>query len=134
MLSLCNTKVSAPKIAGCSLSPPKVGSVSCARAVITRCEPRSKMVREYREADDSLVNAVPSQQPKTTDGSMYVDDKAPPRTKPKDNLSKEMKDKLRKEYVAYGGAENKAMGSNGFLIIMGVMSVLAITMKAIGVL
>ena len=47
-------------------------------------------------------------------------------------MSKEMKARLRQEYVGFGGSESKAMGSNYFLVIAVVVAVLAVMSKLIG--
>lgn len=47
-------------------------------------------------------------------------------------MSKEMKARLRQEYIGFGGAENKAMSSNYFLWIAVVVAVLAVMSKMIG--
>lgn len=80
---------------------------STRRVVFTRVEPNSKVVREYREDDDKVI--VPG---KNADGTVYADVAQRQMPKKKDNLSKEMKAKLRAEYVGLGGAENKGLRSS----------------------
>lgn len=47
-------------------------------------------------------------------------------------MSKEMKDRLRKEYIGFGGSDSQAMGNNYFLWIAVVVSILAVMSKMIG--
>lgn len=49
-------------------------------------------------------------------------------------ITKEQRDKLRKEYEGWGGAENKALPSNLFLNIMVGISAAAIICKLTGIL
>eukprot|EP00877_Chromochloris_zofingiensis_P007579 jgi/Chrzof1/3074/Cz12g10220.t1 len=104
------------------------------RVVVMRSENNSKMVREYREDDDKIV--VPeessSQAPGAPQGALYADEVPPAMAKPKDNMSKEMKARLRKEYVGLGGAENAAMSGNYFVWISVFVAVLAILSKLTG--
>eukprot|EP00878_Enallax_costatus_P002836 GHUV01003028.1.p1 GENE.GHUV01003028.1~~GHUV01003028.1.p1 ORF type:complete len:126 (+),score=26.95 GHUV01003028.1:146-523(+) len=89
---------------------------------------RSKVVREYREDSDEVV--VPGEQ-KKADNALYAD-QVSAQVRANDNLSKEMKQRLRQEYYGLGGAENKAMSSNYFLWIIAVVSVLAVLSKLTG--
>lgn len=61
---------------------------------------------------------------------LYADENPePPRP---DVMSKEMKEKLRKEYLGLGGSANTKMGSNYFLNIILVISFLAVLSKLFG--
>jgi hypothetical protein len=91
-------------------------------------EQGSKVVREFREDSGEMV--VPGEQ-KKSDNALYAD-QVPQALKPKDNISKEMKQRLRQEYYGLGGAENKAMDSNYFLWIIVIISVLAVLSKLTG--
>lgn len=97
--------------------------------VLVRADPKVEGTREFRE-DTGEVSGPSSK--KNADGSIYVDDSAPKPMKPRDNMSKEMKARLRQEYVGFGGAENKSMGGNYFFTICVVISVLAVMSKLIG--
>lgn len=72
-----------------------------------------------------------AEQSKTSDKALYAD-QIPPALRQKENMSKEMKQRLRQEYYGLGGAENKAMDSNYFLWIIAVVSVLAVLSKLTG--
>lgn len=73
---------------------------------------------------------VPGQE-KKADNALYVD-QIPAAARPKDNMSREMKQRLRQEYYGLGGAENQAMSSNYFLWIILVIAVLAVLSKLTG--
>eukprot|EP00882_Tetradesmus_deserticola_P007138 GHRQ01007514.1.p1 GENE.GHRQ01007514.1~~GHRQ01007514.1.p1 ORF type:complete len:129 (+),score=29.38 GHRQ01007514.1:175-561(+) len=88
----------------------------------------SKVVREFREDSGEMV--VPGAE-KKSDNAIYAD-QVPQALKPKDNISREMKQRLRQEYYGLGGAENKAMNSNYFLWIIAIISVLAVLSKLTG--
>ncbi|KAG1665443.1 hypothetical protein FOA52_005785 [Chlamydomonas sp. UWO 241] len=85
------------------------GSVSRPRTVLARADPRVTQGREYREDDGTIStpgSAVGGGEPGApTDPTMYAGEAPPPR---KDNMSKEMKARLRNEYVGMGGSSNKA--------------------------
>lgn len=57
-----------------------------------------------------------------------------PEPEEKQDLSDNMKDKIRAEYLALGGAPNKAMGSNYFLNIIIGISVLVVLSYYLGYL
>lgn len=90
-----------------------------------------RVTREYREGDESVSVPKSSTTEPTPGGPLYADQVAS-QIKPKSNLSKEMKQRLRQEYVGLGGAEGKAMNSNYFLWIIGIISVLAVASKLTG--
>ncbi|KAF5830046.1 hypothetical protein DUNSADRAFT_15087 [Dunaliella salina] len=54
--------------------------------------------------------------------------------KKEDNLSPEMKKRLKDEYVGLGGTPNRAMGNNYFLWIIVGISALAVASKLTGAL
>ncbi|KAI8470084.1 MAG: hypothetical protein J3K34DRAFT_266042 [Monoraphidium minutum] len=110
---------------GLALGAPRVRVSSSSRALVVV---RAKELREYREDSDQVIN---SKQEAPKDGQpLYADQvKA---AKKGDNMSKEMKARLRKEYVGFGGAENTAMGNNYFLWIAVTVAVLAVMSKMIG--
>ncbi|EFJ49415.1 hypothetical protein VOLCADRAFT_74218 [Volvox carteri f. nagariensis] len=105
------------------------------RLVLTRADPPSsgaRVTREFREGDSEVtIPGAPSNVSKQADG-LYVDVNEPPRRPKTDNMSKEMKARLRAEYTGLGGAENKAMSSNYFLWISIIVALLAISSKLIG--
>jgi len=101
------------------------------RLVTVRADNDSKVVREYREDEDKVVVPGSSGVEQRADG-LYVDSTSRPALKPQDNMSREMKARLRKEYLGLGGAEGQAMGSNYFLWIIAVISVLAVLSKLTG--
>eukprot|EP00878_Enallax_costatus_P040570 GHUV01046883.1.p1 GENE.GHUV01046883.1~~GHUV01046883.1.p1 ORF type:complete len:281 (+),score=87.72 GHUV01046883.1:146-988(+) len=75
---------------------------------------RSKVVREYREDSDEVV--VPGEQ-KKADNALYAD-QVSAQVRANDNLSKEMKQRLRQEYYGLGGAENKvSRPSRGMMVV-----------------
>ncbi|KAL6765872.1 hypothetical protein V8C86DRAFT_2450883 [Haematococcus lacustris] len=113
-----------------SLVRPSSGR-GASRPSLLVCATGPRVTREYRE-DDDTVSTPPATPPSTSaQGAMYADE--PPKAVPrKSNLSKEMKAKLRKEYVGMGGAENTAMPNNNFLLVIIVVSVLAVASKLIG--
>jgi len=84
---------------------------TAARTVVVRADnnnPNARVVREYREDDNTV--SVPGQQASTSgnpDAPLYAD-QVKRTQKPKSNLSKEMKERLRQEYVGFGGSENTA--------------------------
>mmetsp|Transcript_15988 Transcript_15988/g.34552 ORF Transcript_15988/g.34552 Transcript_15988/m.34552 type:complete len:133 (-) Transcript_15988:313-711(-) len=102
---------------------------TAARTVVVRADnnnPNARVVREYREDDNTV--SVPGQQASTSgnpDAPLYAD-QVKRTQKPKSNLSKEMKERLRQEYVGFGGSENTAMSNNYFLWIIVVIGSLAI--------
>ncbi|PNH07123.1 hypothetical protein TSOC_006451 [Tetrabaena socialis] len=117
--------------------PTALGSASLParplRLVLTRAEPPTggaRVTREYRDGDADVTVSPPAA--KQTSEGLYVDADAPRAPRPKSNLSKEMKTKLRQEYMGLGGAENTAMNSNYFLWMCGIVAVLAVCSKLIG--
>ncbi|GIL79761.1 hypothetical protein Vretimale_12400 [Volvox reticuliferus] len=114
---------------------PAVLPVRSLRFVLARADPPSggaRVTREFKEGDSEVtIPGAPSNASKQTDG-LYVDVNDPPRRPKQDNLSKEMKARLRAEYTGLGGAENTAMTSNYFLWICIIVAVLAISSKMIG--
>ncbi|GLC70720.1 hypothetical protein PLESTF_001026300 [Pleodorina starrii] len=92
---------------------PALGSASLpvrpVRLVLARAEPPSggaRVTREFREGDSEVTIPGAPSNGRQSDG-LYVDVNAPPPRPRKDNMSKEMKARLRKEYTGLGGAENK---------------------------
>eukprot|EP01026_Neomeris_dumetosa_P071376 TRINITY_DN72093_c0_g1_i3.p2 TRINITY_DN72093_c0_g1~~TRINITY_DN72093_c0_g1_i3.p2 ORF type:complete len:142 (-),score=20.18 TRINITY_DN72093_c0_g1_i3:139-528(-) len=59
----------------------------------------------------------------------YIDELKEP---PKEEMSAEMKARLRKEYTSWGGSPGTAMGANYFLWIIVVVAVLAVLTKLTG--
>ncbi|KAL4519434.1 hypothetical protein Ndes2526B_g01971 [Nannochloris sp. 'desiccata'] len=101
--------------------------------VLVRAE-GPKIVREYREDDDKLINnpsEASSPNANTNPNSAYIDDL--PET-PRREMSAAQKAKLRAEYLSLGGSPNTKMGSNWFLIISGIIAGLAITSALLGYL
>lgn len=133
-MALASSRVQAP--ARPAAGSPAVPRVPARARCLVAVRAAPKVTREYRESDDSMSmpGASPSSsQPAQAPGAMYVDDSAPARAPPKKgNLSKEMKARLRQEYVGLGGAENAAMSNNYFLWMIGIVAVLAISSKMIG--
>lgn len=83
-------------------------------------------MREYREDSGEMI--VPGAEEKK---ALYAD-QVQAAARKKDNMSKEMKARLRKEYIGLGGAENSAMTNNYFLWIAVTVAVLAVMSKMIG--
>ncbi|WIA14549.1 hypothetical protein OEZ85_003066 [Tetradesmus obliquus] len=106
----------------------RVGRLRAGSIVRAGDDKGSKVVREYREDSGEMV--VPGEQ-KKADNALYAD-QLPQALKPKENISKEMKQRLRQEYYGLGGSESKAMDSNYFLWIIVVISVLAVLSKLTG--
>ncbi|WIA34722.1 hypothetical protein OEZ86_013033 [Tetradesmus obliquus] len=106
----------------------RVGRIRAGSIVRAGDDKGSKVVREYREDSGEMV--VPGEQ-KKADNALYAD-QLPQALKPKENISKEMKQRLRQEYYGLGGSESKAMDSNYFLWIIVVISVLAVLSKLTG--
>ncbi|GFR48763.1 hypothetical protein Agub_g10584 [Astrephomene gubernaculifera] len=83
------------------------------RLVIVRADPPSggvRVTREFREGDnDVTIPGAPTVR-KEADG-LYIDGDAPPPRPRKDNMSKEMKARLRAEYTGFGGSENKGIAA-----------------------
>ncbi|KAK9832460.1 hypothetical protein WJX74_010800 [Apatococcus lobatus] len=52
--------------------------------------------------------------------------------KPKDNMSPEMKKRLKEEYIGFGGSPDKPLPTNYFLVISGLILVLALLTKLTG--
>ncbi|GBF96632.1 hypothetical protein Rsub_09378 [Raphidocelis subcapitata] len=117
-------QLSATRGASGAFARPQGRSASARKAVLVR----AKEMREYRE--DTGEVSVPGQD-KKDDAALFADQVKAAR-KPQDNMSKEMKDRLRKEYVSFGGAENTAMSNNYFLWIAVIVAVLAVMSKMIG--
>ena len=129
-------------------------------------EEGSKVVREYREADDTVVEGDQAAAEQKQEGAVYAEENyvvsrrrlwraaaaagcpplqsaasplapaaraaaaspvpptiltpcracaPPPCPQPRDTMSKEMKERLRREYVSFGGSPSTPMGSNYFL-------------------
>lgn len=91
--------------------------------MVVRAEGR--VVREYREDNDEIINTSAQQPPK----ELYVQNASLPKQK---GLSKEYKEKLRQEYVGLGGAEGQAMSQNWFLYMITIVGILAVCCKLIG--
>ncbi|KIY96386.1 low CO2 inducible protein [Monoraphidium neglectum] len=89
----------------------------------------AKETRSFREGDEEAVVTKPTT---TENAPLYADEAKVAAARKKDNMSKEMKARLRKEYVGFGGAENSAMSNNYFLWIAIIISVLAVMSKMIG--
>jgi hypothetical protein len=100
------------------------------RVVVCAEGPGGKPIREFREDTGEISVPGEKQQQQGPQGALYAD-QAPEAMK-KQNLSKEMKQKLRQEYYGLGGAENKAMNGNYFLWIIVVISILAVLSKLTG--
>lgn len=73
---------------------------------------------KLEEAERKSVEAT-----KNPSGSMYIDDLPDIKSA---ELSRDMKRKLRAEYLALGGSTSKAMGANYFLWISVTVAVLAV--------
>lgn len=66
-----------------------------------------------------------SKQPVNKGGNAYIDELPPT---PRGEVSPEMKKRLRDEYLGFGGAPNKPLAQNWFLIIiLGVTFLVALT-------
>ncbi|MEW5301373.1 MAG: hypothetical protein WDW36_004236 [Sanguina aurantia] len=93
-----------------SVRPVSTVRVAAPRCVIVRADP-VKVGRSYNENDDKISgpSGGATGKPATTDGALYADmvSSTPQSQKPKSNLSKEMKKRLREEYTGLGGAEGK---------------------------
>mmetsp|Transcript_33903 Transcript_33903/g.85812 ORF Transcript_33903/g.85812 Transcript_33903/m.85812 type:complete len:127 (-) Transcript_33903:316-696(-) len=102
-------------------------------AVVVRADnPRVTEGRTFRE-DDGQMSGKPTNASGAGSGPLYADEVArAPAAARKDNLSKEMKKRLRQEYTGFGGAENSAMSSNYFLWIIVFISALAVASKITG--
>lgn len=110
-----------------AVAPSRLSAQKVARRVV--------LVRSAPEESAEPAPKIPEVQ-KAADGTVYADDVAAQQriTKPKDNMSPEMKKKLREEYLGLGGAEGQKMGGNYFLNIMVAISSLVVFCKITGVI
>ncbi|KAK9906809.1 hypothetical protein WJX75_008427 [Coccomyxa subellipsoidea] len=88
-----------------------------------------KKLRSSAEEKDAETDVKTAQEPASADGTFYNDERP---LKPKDDMSPEFKKKLRDEYLSLGGSPNRAMGSNYFLWIIVIVSILAVLSWALG--
>jgi len=86
--------------------------------------------REFREADNTVTEPKGPTGLQAEGGAPLFADQV--QVKPKSNLSPEMKKKLRQEYTGWGGAENKPMQNNYFLVVILVIAGLAVASHLIG--
>eukprot|EP00775_Hariotina_reticulata_P007064 gene7064-7278_t len=100
--------------------------------IVRASDEKSKVVREFREDTGEITVPGDEKQQQAGNTALYADQVAPAMKKKQDNLSREMKQRLRQEYYGLGGAENQAMGSNYFLWIIAVIAVLAVLSKLTG--
>ncbi|CAG9461594.1 unnamed protein product [Pedinophyceae sp. YPF-701] len=113
-----------------SLRPrPSRGTIS------VRAENQGKVTREYREDDDEIVVNKPKAEggqaaPTGNQKSVYVDQLPDVQ---RDPMSKEMREKLRKEYYSMGGAPDQKM-TNWYLYIILFIGFLAISSALTGAL
>ncbi|CAL8462546.1 g2079 [Coccomyxa elongata] len=99
-------------------------------SLITLRKPLSwKPLRSSGEDKEVETDVKTAQEPASADGTFYNDERP---LKPKDDMSPEFKKKLRDEYLSLGGSPNTAMGSNYFLWIIVIVSVLAVLSWALG--
>ncbi|CAK0753678.1 hypothetical protein CVIRNUC_002238 [Coccomyxa viridis] len=90
--------------------------------------PGRQSLRVYAEGDKEADLGTEAK-PQEAGGNFYNDERP---LKPKDDMSPEYKAKLRNEYLSLGGSPNTPMGSNYFLWIIIVISVLAVLSWALG--
>jgi len=95
--------------------------------------PRVTQGREYREDDGSMSTPGGNA---GGDKPLYADEAAKARraSPPKDNMSPEMKKKLRQEYLGLGGSTNTAMGGNYFLYVILFVGFLVVASSLTGAL
>ncbi|EIE23925.1 periplasmic binding protein-like II [Coccomyxa subellipsoidea C-169] len=84
----------------------------------------NKWINVYQPLSAQALN-----EPASSGGTFYNDERP---LKPKDDMSPEFKKKLRDEYLSLGGSPNRAMGSNYFLWIIVIVSILAVLSWALG--
>ena len=105
------------------------------RAVLVRCEKKEEGSSTLDNLDSLLAGTEPEQvpeaapaaeeeQPKYNDDGVFI----------RKEMSAAQKEKLRQEYLGFGGGSNTKMGSNYFLYIIIGMSGLSVLLKLMGIL
>jgi len=117
-------------VVGSLAVPRRVGTVrpNKCQAPFSQRLPGRQSLRVHAEADKE-VDTNTEAKPQEAGGDFYNDERP---LKPKDDMSPEYKAKLRNEYLSLGGSPNTPMGSNYFLWIIIVISVLAVLSWALG--